>query len=578
MKMKPETKLHRNLGRVYRFAVISLLCAGSFLNISYTPMKKVKMKGNSSDISIDTVYTPDNSGLLSKKVTCIFVDTFNVKWFGTDRGISRFDGTNWDSVTANDYLLNNFVNKIAYERTDYGHEMWIATAGGLSVASFDLDGVTSATTYTTDNAGILSDTVTAIGVDAVHGRWAGTKKGISIFKGSDWDTLLKFRDSNNNQHYFTSVSINGIESFNNNQQAFIATYGGGVLRYNYDDIDGFTGASTMGYPWSGFKTNNINSIRIYDTIQYFGASDGFYIHDGYSCRYNWAHYTTEEGLISNNVRAIEVDDSGAYWIGTDAGINIKKGKKWYTYITTDGLVNSVINDIRKDKDGTIWVATDGGVQYFTAIPGRQTGGFNPIQCRNVIAFNVTSNSTDLEWTIGDVGNRIVFAKTGNDGTTPLINNTTYTPNPVFGTGTEVNGWYCIYKGIGNSMTLSGLAPNTMYRVMVCEYSGTPGAEEYVTAEAVGNPANFTTMKVGINDYSNEEYTIYPNPVGSSLTIKGSLSSTAEISIYSSDGNLKMKSIHSGTETNMEVNHLTSGVYFIQIRNNQQISIYKIVKK
>jgi hypothetical protein len=550
----------------------------ALFNLSFTTVNKGFHKA-SMNIGPDTILTPDNSGLLSQKVTCILIDTFNVKWFGTDKGISRFDGTNWDTISDKNYLLNNKINKIAYERTSYGHEIWVATDGGLSVASFNVDGITSATTYTTSNTILLNDTVTTVGVDILHNRWIGTKSGINVFKGSSWDSIRTFYNADNTEMEFKSVIINGFGSYEKDSMAYISTYGGGILRYSYDAIDGFTGASTMGNPWSGLNTNDVNTICIYDTTQYVGATDGFYIHEGNHCKENWTYYSTAEGLISGFVRAVEVDDSGAIWIGTDAGLNIKKGKKWYTYEVSDGLVNSVINDIKKDKNGIIWVATDSGVQYFTSIPGRQTGGLLPIQSQNVIAMNVTSESTDLVWTNGDVGNRIAFIKAGSDGLVTPVNNTTYTADAEFGVGSEIDGWYCIYKGTGNSVTVTGLSSKTLYRVMVCEFSDNSGSEQYVTTEDIGNPANFTTLKTGVESITRDYFNIYPNPFGDQLTIKNIAGADkVDVSIYQQDSKLVLKNVFSGSEGTLNTSKLKSGTYIISIKDGQDIYSLKVIKK
>jgi hypothetical protein len=585
--IKERIKIYLNSKILKLLPVMLLLVTIIFalISLSYIPANNIQGLNKDSKTEIvkvlsgGTFITPANSGLLSEKVTSIFIDSFNIKWFGTNLGISRFDGSNWDTINTSNFLLNDNIKQMAYERTNYGHELWIATDGGLSVAGFDIDGITSATTYNKDNSGLINDTVTAVGIDVLHTRWIGTRTGISVFQEGTWDALLTYRDANDRKHNLSDIVVTGVVSYANSEQAYISTYGGGVLRFNYDEINGFTGASTMGNPWSGLQTNNINSIRIYDTIQYYGAVDGFYIHKGPNCRKSWSRYTIEAGLLSNNVRAVEVDDSGAIWIGTDAGLNIKDGKLWYSYETEDGLINPVINDIRMDFDGTIWVATDGGIENFTEIPGRLTGGLDPIQCMDVIASDVTDDSSRIYWTVGDVGNRIVFIKEGNDGLVVLDDSTTYAADSEYGKGDEANGWYCIYNNTGNILTVSGLRPKTMYRVMACEYYGDAGAEEYVTVSSTGNPANFTTMKSDVENNRVEEFTILPNPFSEYLEIhnlRNSLSSM--VSIYNIAGKLQKKLILTGNENKINTSELSPGTYIIQINNGQRSYNFKAVKK
>jgi len=534
-----------------------------------------------------TKYTTDNSGLLSNKTNTIFVDSFNIKWFGTDKGISRFDSTNlkWDTINTNTnisgdtYLLNNNIKQIAYERTSYGHEMWVATDSGLSVIAFDIDGVTSATTYVTGESGILNDTITAVGVDAKHNRWIGTPMGISVFAGDKWDTLLTYLDWDDKEQKLSDVVITGVGSYEKDSMAYITTQGTGIIRYSYDEIDGFTGASTMEKNWARFLTDNFNSVTIYDTIQYYGTDNGLRIHYGKECKINWLMYFVEDGLASNNVRAVEVDDSGAIWIGTDKGLNVKYGKKWYTYNSSDGIVNEVINDIKIDTGGVVWIATDGGIEYFTQVPGRQTGGFFPIQARNIVASNVESGSSDISWIIGDEEKRVAFIKEGKDGLVAPVNGTNYAANTVYGQGDEAKGWYCIYNGTGDMVTITGLSPHVMYRVMVCEYSGLPGAEKYVDTTSTGNPANFTTLSSGIEEIISDKFIFFPNPFRSFLEINNiNEQGVYQVSIYNLEGKLQGQLNLSGNKARVDTEKLTPGTYIIQISKGENIYCYKVVKQ
>ena len=50
----------------------------------------------------------------------------------------------------------------------------------------------------------------------------------------------------------------------------------------------------------------------------------------------------------------------------------------------------------------------------------------------------------------------------------------------------------VYNGTGNSMTVTGLKPNTAYRVRVFEYNGTGATANYNTDTATDNPSTFAT--------------------------------------------------------------------------------------
>jgi hypothetical protein len=534
-------------------------------------------------IFLNTQITPDNSELLSEKVTSIFVDSFNVKWFGTDMGISRYDELDWTSITTDDYLLNNNIRKLAYERTAYGHEIWAATEGGLSVLGIDVDGVTSATTYTTGNSDIINNDILSVGVDIRHNRWAGTPVGLSVFRGSDWYDTSLYLNENHSWQSLADLTITSFGSYEKDSMIFITTDSAGVLRYDFDLIDGFTGASAYGEQWTPLESNTVNTVTITDTIQWFGTPQGAFKHYGNETKINWETYTTDSGLISSNVRAIEIDDDGNIWFGTDKGLSIKTESGWFQYpagiqasglsfnagsdsvaitwtIGTGigegtGLINPVVNDIKKDFSGVVWVATDGGIEFFSEVP--------------------TTYSSDY------IAKRVVFLKVGNSGILIPVNGITYTASSVFGEGSQLSGWYCVYNGTESAVTVTGLTPETEYRVFVFEYYGDPGSEVYATNSSTGNPANFTTTNMidNIDLDTGIELTVYPVPFGDYIVIStGVAAKDMILAIYSLDGKLCYTTIISGRESRINTSGLSKGSYILQVRIENKNYNTKILKQ
>ncbi len=527
--------------------------------------------------------TPDNSDLLSEMVTSIYIDSFDVKWFGTDMGISRYDDLTWTSITTDNHLLNNDIRDMAYERTAYSHEIWAATAGGLSVMGFDVDGVTSATTYTIGNSDILSNNILTVGVDIRHNRWIGTPAGISIFRISDWYDTTLYLNENHNWESLTDLTITSIGSYENDSMAFITTDSAGVLRYDFDLINGFTGASAYGEQWTLLYSNTVNTVTITDTIQWFGTPEGAYKHYGNQTKEWWEYYPIESGLVSPNVTAIEIDDAGNIWFGTDKGLSIKTASGWFKYpgciqasdLTFDsdtndvsiswisgtglgegmGLVGPYVNDIKKDFNGNVWVATDGGVEYFSEVP--------------------------VDYTLDFTAKRVAFIKTGNTGTLYPVDGTTYTADTVFGEGSALSGWYCIYNGVGDTLTVTGLTPDTEYRVIVFEYSGDPGNEVYSTDAAENNPANFTTLEepVGSIDINSEaEIDVYPVPFSDYLMISSAeLAEGATVSFYNLEGRLCYSLSISGKLNRINTSGLEKGLYILRLSDGDKIYSRRIVK-
>ena len=121
-----------------------------------------------------------------------------------------------------------------------------------------------------------------------------------------------------------------------------------------------------------------------------------------------------------------------------------------------------------------------------------------VQATNVTFSNTDRNSTTASWVNGNGKARAVFMSLGSTGSPSPVNRTDYTENTVFTQGAQIgnNGWYCVYNGTGNLVNITGLSSGSTYRVMVVEYNGDTGSENYLTTISTGNPANVTTVAGG----------------------------------------------------------------------------------
>ena len=166
------------------------------------------------------------------------------------------------------------------------------------------------------------------------------------------------------------------------------------------------------------------------------------------------------------------------------------------------------------------------------------------QATNLQFTNIDTSRIDISFTIGNGDNRIVFIRQGNSGVSALSNGTTYIADATFGQGsTTGNGWYCIANGYltGEAVTVKGLAANTTYRVMVAEYTGDAGTEQYLTSTATGNPANVTTSNyTQIQNLSDSNIKVYPVPATDKLYIKLPDEKPVTVEIINLNGQSKEK--------------------------------------
>ncbi|MBI5216727.1 MAG: T9SS type A sorting domain-containing protein [Ignavibacteriae bacterium] len=122
------------------------------------------------------------------------------------------------------------------------------------------------------------------------------------------------------------------------------------------------------------------------------------------------------------------------------------------------------------------------------------------QASNITALSTEATQFSFNWTDGSGTKRAAFIKQTNTGTAMPDSNVTYVADTVFGSGIQIgtSGWYCVFNDTTHlgGVTVTGLTPGTEYRVMVCEYVGTAGSEQYNRDTATGNPRNVTTTSSG----------------------------------------------------------------------------------
>ncbi|MCX6301385.1 MAG: VCBS repeat-containing protein [Bacteroidia bacterium] len=114
-----------------------------------------------------------------------------------------------------------------------------------------------------------------------------------------------------------------------------------------------------------------------------------------------------------------------------------------------------------------------------------------LQASHVFTDSIKTSSVILNWTRGNGSACVVFGKKGNSGSAAPEDGTTYTPDPAFGTGSQIGstGWFCVYSGNGSSVNVVDLEPATYYVFQVIEFQAGP-AYYFTTGQA--NPITFRT--------------------------------------------------------------------------------------
>lgn len=129
-------------------------------------------------MSFATPYRTTNSsypGMVSDRILAAAVDTVNnARWFGSDRGLIKFQNNAFTSYTIYDFLPDSCVTSVAFNSVN---ELLYA---GTQIAGYvEYDAVSTATTVDIDWSGLASNNIRAIAVGRTGVLWIGTDKGVT---------------------------------------------------------------------------------------------------------------------------------------------------------------------------------------------------------------------------------------------------------------------------------------------------------------------------------------------------------------------------------------------------------------
>ncbi|MES2591012.1 MAG: two-component regulator propeller domain-containing protein [Bacteroidota bacterium] len=303
-------------------------------------------------------------GLTDNRVLCITEDKKGNMWFGTyGKGASRYDGKVFTTFTKAQGLPHNNIKDI---KEDKNGNIWFATDNG-GVSRYD--GKSFNTFSGIEELG--KKRVRCMEVDKNGDIWFGTEgNGVALFDGKKFTAfnhpLLKnniVRDiliDKNENIWFAYIDL-----------AFI---NGGVIRYTPHLSNPTTNSDkTNDQHFSQFTTqqglvhNNIGSITEDENGNiWFGSLGGGVSRytPSYSGKGEDGRFTTfsiAEGLPSNTISSITKDKSGNLWFGTsEKGISRYDGGIVSALSAGTVIPNYIVRSIFEDKNGNVWYGTSGG--------------------------------------------------------------------------------------------------------------------------------------------------------------------------------------------------------------------------
>ena len=287
-------------------------------------------------------------GMSTDLVHAITIDSAGTAWLGGWGGaIDSFDGDLWTTYVTEDELPGYSVNAITFDEQG---QVWLGTSGPDPVV-YDGDQWRTFPAGEALPAGIIY----AMAGDAGGNVWFHTSQGthkLSLEDGT-WTTYDSLK-----------------EAVEENYDAVLTTIGD-TRMWTIDDARGvWVGANR--YDDQGWVTyeqqealsqTEVTAVAIDGQGRFwFGTRDrGLVVLDGDT----WSSYDQEDSSLSDNwVKDILIDHEDRVWVATPAGLNVITGQWWQLFTTQAGLINDNVLTLALDNEDRVWLGTKAGVSRF----------------------------------------------------------------------------------------------------------------------------------------------------------------------------------------------------------------------
>lgn len=302
------------------------------------------------------------NGLSSHYVRCIAQDKYGLMWFGTDEGLNRYDGSQFDifrhTRSADSGLNSSWINCI-YE--DSEGNLWIGTEKGISI--FDIeDGTLKVLSDELDTGNRFgTQRVFAFHEDREKAMWIGTSQGI-----------IRYDRSGHKLEHFVLIN-NPNNTLGNEITSIVEDVRGNLWIGSFDGVWRYSADTKLFEPFcanvNSSQNNYIESVYLHpddpDHV-YLATSTGFTIID-LDGRIISSYNMSNSKICDNDVCCIIKYDEDNLLLGTSNGLSLFNMSS-RTFSTVEALseydVHLPSNYVRmffEDQSGTIWVVTTMGL-------------------------------------------------------------------------------------------------------------------------------------------------------------------------------------------------------------------------
>lgn len=305
--------------------------------------------------------TLDNQSIFREEAVTLTQDGNDRFWIGMyGLGYRYLENDGWKSIENPPFVTNGYAQS---STIDSDGNLWVGTQGS---GVFKFDGSNFVSKYTTEN-GLLDNYTRGITFDFDGNLWVGSNKGISVYSQSE-ELITTYSTSDEIPNPFCITLTTASDG-----SVWYGSFGGGVVKFKdgektiYNSSKGLRSDQVLSIfedsnsdIWIGTFNYGISKV-VGDSLTTFGPNDGL-----------------PEGA---NVAGILEDDDQNLWLATGNGVikvslsefnNFEAGNieqiNIHYYTTEDGLISDNLqaannSTVLKHKDGALFFASIDGISY-----------------------------------------------------------------------------------------------------------------------------------------------------------------------------------------------------------------------
>jgi len=362
-----------------------------------------------------------NQGLSQSIIFCITQDQSGYMWFGTEDGLNRFDGYQFDILRNQPGDSNSLSNNgIVSMYEDKSGLLWIGTyGGGLNVLDQKTGQINLYTsrkgaqrTKGSKGEGFRGSFIFSIYQDRKGIVWVGSHQALNRFDPVTGEVV----HYTNNPNDASSISKGAIRAIIEDQHGnlWIGTQGGGLNKFDRAS-EKFTHYTYQENSPAGISGNDIITMYLdrQEKLWIGTYSAGLNTadlsqSDQKEFTLNFQHYSHNPNdpfsLSQNRISSIFEDSKGNVWIGTQAeGLNKfdRNTGNFYRYLHNSkephSLSDNTVYAIYEDIFGVLWFGTREGINKYDPLSNKfKSYSHNPNDPFSLSSNNIRAILEDTE--------------------------------------------------------------------------------------------------------------------------------------------------------------------------------------